>query len=85
MASIYEMDTWYGRKELNEIALAAAKKYAGRKFTVAIGQWGVTTYLVFTDTKEEAKRLAIEKFEAETKTKAEHVAARDVTSAKKYQ
>lgn len=81
MQKVYEMDTWRGREDLNRIAIEAAKAHTGRKYTVAIGEWGVSTYLVFADTKEEAKALAIAVHDGAT----EKVKVREVTTCKKYQ
>lgn len=75
MKRIYEMDTWRGRDDLNRAAIKAAKEYNGKKFTVSIGEWGVTTYLVFADSKEEAANMV----EGEGKKKV-----REVTNCKKY-
>lgn len=79
MQRVYEMDTWAYDEAKNEKAIKAAKEYTGKKFVVSIGVWGVKTYLVFADTKEEAKSLAL----AENGG-GEKVQARDVTNAKKY-
>lgn len=75
MKRVYEMDTWRGREDLNRKAIKAAKAYTGKKFTVSIGEWGVTTYLVFADSKEEAASMV----EGEGKKKV-----REVTNCKKY-
>ena len=85
MKKVYEIDTWRGNKELNGIAISAAKQYAGRKFTVAIGEWGVTTYLVFAESKEEAKRMALEVYNGQSaEFHDEKVKVREVTTFKKY-
>lgn len=79
MKRVYKMDTWRGLDELNRVAIEAAKEYTGRKFTVSIGEWGVETYLVFADSKEEAKAAAIAENGGGDKIKV-----REVTNAKKY-
>lgn len=84
MKKVYEIDTWRTNEQankLNAIAKEAAKKYNGKKFMVSIGEWGVTTYLVFSESKEEAKTLAI----AEHGKTTEKIKVRDVTNCKKYQ
>ena len=87
MKAIYKMSTWSNSPEasaMNDAATKAAKAHVGKKFIVSIGEWGVTTYMVFAETKEEAKALAATEFE-KNGSKADKVKARDVTNAKKYQ
>lgn len=79
MAKVYEFTTWRGGEEWeekNRIAIAAAKKHEGRKFVVAVGEWGVRSFLVLADSKEEA-RAAVDANGT--------VKVRDVTGCKKYQ
>lgn len=89
MKRVYEFSTWRTEgayKALNHEAIEAGKKYAGKKFTVAVGQWGTISYLVFADTKEEAKTIALTEYH-ETGRRAENdskVTVRDVTNSKKY-
>lgn len=83
MKKVYEISTWRTDSEaaeMNRAAIEAAKQYEGKKFTVAIGEWGTKTYLVFADSKEEAKALALNEY----KGGANKVKARDVTNSKKY-
>lgn len=86
MTSIYEMDTWRGRDDLNQRAIKAAKNYSGRKYTVSIGQWGTVTFLVFADSKEQAKKLALTEYSngSYNADNPEKVMTRDVTNSKKY-
>lgn len=76
MKRIYEIDTWRGRDDLNRAAIKAAKAYSGKKFTVSVGEWGVTTYLVFADSKEEAAAMI--------NSDGKPTKVRDVTNCKKY-
>ena len=86
MKRVYELDTWRGNEELNKKAIEAAKKYSGRKFTVSIGEWGVKTFLVFAESKEEAKKLAIAEYDGTAKGwHDERIKVREVTNCKKYQ
>ena len=86
MQRVFEIDTWRGNKELNGTAIAAAKAYDGRKFTVAIGEWGVKTYLTFADSKEEAKALALAAYDGGAANwHDEKIQCREVTNCKKYQ
>lgn len=48
---------------------------------VTFGEWGTTTYLVFTESKEEAKAIAIAEYGKEEKK----IKVRNVTNCKKYQ
>lgn len=86
---VFEFTTWQYGKEWEEAerkAIAAAKNHKGEKFTVAIGEWGSRTFLVLADSKEEAKALAIEYYNATNKTEepADKVKVRNVTNCKKY-
>lgn len=80
---VYEFSTWNTNKEWKEaeaIAIEAGKNHSGNKFTVAVGEWGVRTFLVLADTKEEAKKLVLEVIgNVDDKIKV-----RDVTNCKKY-
>jgi len=67
-------------KSLTRPPLKPLKKHEGKKFTVSIGDWGVKTYLVFAESKDEAKDIAIAETNREGKTKV-----REVTNCKKYQ
>ena len=85
MKNVYEIDTWRGNKEMNKIAIAAAKQHKGRKFTVAIGEWGATTFLVFAENKEEAKAIALEVYKGQSAGfHDEKIKVREVTNCKKY-
>lgn len=84
MTNIYEVDTWRGNDELNKVAIEAAKKYDGRKFTVAIGEWGTKTFLVFADSKDEARERALASYNGGANNAAK-VKVREVTNCKKYQ
>ena len=88
MQTIFEQDTygWHSNyREMNAISIQAAKQYHGKKFSVAIGEWGVRTFLVFSDSKESAKSDAIKELKQLYPTEdVENVKVRDVTSAKKY-
>ena len=80
---VYEFSTWIPTdewKEAERIAIEAGKNHSGNKFTVAVGEWGVRTFLVLADTKEEAKKLVLEVI-GDTNEK---IKVRDVTNCKKY-
>lgn len=80
---VHEFTTWQIGKEwdaINQRAIESAKAYSGKKFTVSIGEWGTTSYLVFADTKEEAKAMAL----AECKSESKSIKVRDVTNTKKW-
>lgn len=84
---VYEIDTWRGRDELNKKAIEAAKSYKGKKYTVTIGEWGVKTYLIFADSKEEAKDLALRENAGKPVTACNNpnkMQIREVTNCKKY-
>lgn len=87
---VYEFTTWLDGdewKEANNTAVAAGKAFAGNKFVVAIGEWGVRTFLVLgANDKNEARSAAIEKFaeNASSGCHEERIKVRDVTNAKKY-
>ena len=89
MENIFEMFTWSNSpqaQKANKIAIEEGKKHNGNKFTVAVGEWGVRTYLVLTETKEQAKEIAIEYHKIKYPTNdTNKIKVRDVTSAKKYQ
>lgn len=79
MKRVYEIDTWRvdeKAKALNNIAIAAARQYNGRKWIVSDGEWGVKTYMVLAESKEEAKSLA--------PTETDKIKVREVTNCKKY-
>lgn len=84
MKKVYEIDTWRGNGELNRRAIEAAKNYKGKKFTVAIGEWGTKTYLVFAESKEEAKRVALTEYDGKAMNDKK-IMVREVTNCKKYQ
>lgn len=84
MKNVYEIDTWRGNEELNRVAIEAARNYKGKKFTVAIGEWGTKTYLVFAESKEEAKKLAIAEYDGKANNEKK-IKVREVTNCKKYQ
>lgn len=85
MKLVYKMDTWSGRNDLNQVAIEAAKQYSGRKFSVAIGEWGTTTYLVFADSKDDAREKALAEYDGSAKgCHDERVKVREVTNCKKY-
>ena len=80
---IYEFSTWQGSPEWKakeEVAINAAKAYKGGKWVVNIGEWGTRTFLIFAETKDEAKMVA-RNFIGDNTAKA---TARNVTNAKKY-
>ena len=54
MKKVYEIDTWRGNDELNRRAIEAAKNYKGKKFTVAIGEWGTKTFPDFLSVKQKS-------------------------------
>jgi hypothetical protein len=86
---VFEFTTWqYGKEweEAEQKAITAAKNHKGEKFTVVIGEWGGRTFLVLADSKEEAKALAIEYYNATNKKEepADKVKVRNVTNCKKY-
>ena len=89
MIRVFEFSTWKNSESAKAaaVAIANAKQDKGKKFTVAIGEWGVRTFLVLGATcKEEARAAAVEEF---NKTPSdgwheERVKVRDVTNAKKY-
>ena len=90
MIRVYEFSTWKNserEKAAAAVAIAAEKQDKGKKFTVAIGEWGVQTFLVLgASDKEEARAAAVEEFK---KTPSdgwheERIKVRDVTDAKKY-
>lgn len=90
MAQVYEVYTWQNysfSKERNEIATEAARNYDGRKYTVSIGEWGVRSFLVFADSKEQAKEEALKAFH-ESKSgwyeDTSKIKVREVTNCKKY-
>ena len=83
MTRVYEIDTWRGRDDLNRIAIAEAKKYSGKKYTVAIGEWGTKTYLVLAESKEEARKLALAEYDG-TAHADNKIKVREVTNCKKY-
>ena len=79
---VYEFSTWKNSpewKEAEQRAITVAKNHEGKKFVVAVGDWGVRSFLVLAETKEEAKKLATEFCGSSDKVKV-----RDVTTAKKY-
>lgn len=86
---VFEFTTWqYGEewKEAEQKAITAAKNHNGEKFTVAIGEWGSRTFLVLADSKEEAKALAIEYYNATSANALgdNKIKVRNVTNCKKY-
>lgn len=89
MTRVYEYTTWMDSEEWkakNTAALAAGKAYKGTKFSVGIGTWGTRTFLVFAETKEEAKALALEAFRASGHQNYDtsKINCRNVTNCKKY-
>lgn len=89
MKRVYEFSTWLSSPEWKEAerkAIEAAKQHDGEKFTVAIGEWGVRTFLVLTDTKEEAKELAVDYFKSTNGNPEalKKIRVKNVTNAKKY-
>ena len=85
MIRVFEFSTWKNSESAKAavaVAIANAKQDKGKKFTVAIGEWGVRTFLVLGATcKEEARAAAVEEF---NKTPSdgwheERVKVRDVT------
>ena len=79
---VYEFSTWKTddqSKRMEQIALTAAKNYNGQKFIVSIGEWGVRSFLVFAENKDEAKQIAIEYSGIN-----DRVRVRDVTNSKKW-
>ena len=91
MKKVYEINTWSCSKEaerLNEVAIMAAKQYKGKKFTVAIGEWIIKTYLVFAENKEDARAFALNEFnnsELPINIQSNKIKVREVTNCKKYQ
>ena len=92
MKKVYELNTWSVSKEaekLNSVAVAAAKQYSGKKFTVSIGEWTIKTYLVFAESKEEAKSFAFNEFNnnwnSDDRIQNDKIKVREVTNCKKYQ
>lgn len=84
MDRIYEFTTWKTGREwdlLNAKAIESARSYQGKKYIVSIGEWGTTSFLVFADTKEEAKEIALTKYVG---NHAQTIKVRDVTNLKKY-
>lgn len=89
---VYEIYTWRNdakSKAANSIAVEAAKKHKGRKFTVAVGEWGTRTFLVFADSKDEAKSIALNMFDTSPgrcgSIDRNKIKVREVTNCKKYQ
>lgn len=82
MKQVYEFSTWKDGEEWKEaerIAINAAKNHLGNKFVVAVGEWGVRTFLVLAENKETAKELLIA-----TIGNADKIKVRNVTNCKKY-
>ena len=82
MKQVYEFSTWKDGEEWKEaerIAINAAKNHLGNKFVVAVGEWGVRTFLVLAANKETAKELLIA-----TIGNADKIKVRNVTNCKKY-
>ena len=90
MIRVYEFSTWKNsekEKAAAAVAIAAAKQDKGKKFTVAIGEWGVRAFLVLgASDKEEARAAAVEEFKKAPSDgwHEERIKVRDVTDAKKY-
>lgn len=89
MTRVHEYTTWMDSEEWkakNAAAVAAGKAYKGTKFSVGIGAWGTRTFLVFAETKEEAKALALEAFQASGHQgyDTSKIICRNVTNCKKY-
>ena len=89
MTRVYEYTTWMNSedwKAKNAAAIAAGKAYKGTKFSVGIGTWGTRTFLVFAETKEEAKALALEAFRASSQKNYDtsKINCRNVMNCKKY-
>ena len=93
MTKVLEFTTWQGGLDWdakNANAINEGKQFQGQKWTVAIGQWGVRSFLVLgAADKAEAKQLAQD---AANQTQrgaleacgAAKITARDVTNGKKY-
>ena len=83
MKEIFEFSTWQTSPEWKakeEAAIKAAKEHKGAKWIVAQGEWGVRTFLVLAESKEEARTMVWDfTNDNETKTKV-----RNVTNSKKY-
>ena len=89
MIRVYEFSTWsnsVAAKAAGALAIDAAKADHGAKFTVAIGEWGVRTFLVLgAESKEAAKAAAVDSFRRSSPDKpCDHIQVRNVTNAKKY-
>ena len=90
MIRVYEFSTWKNSEEArlaNNAAVSAAKEFFGKKYTVAIGEWGTRTFLVLgANDKNEARSAALEKFRENPSGgwHEERIKVRDVTNAKKY-
>lgn len=83
MQDVFEFSTWQSspeRKAKEEAAIKAAKAHEENKWVVAQGEWGVRTFLVFAETKDEA-RMKVYDFTDDYTTKTK---VRNVTNAKKY-
>lgn len=89
MKKVYEFTTWKTGEDwekMNREAVAAGKAYKGTKFTVGIGNWGTRSFLVFAETKEEAKEMALNAFyeSGYQNYDAKKICCRNVTNSKKY-
>ena len=86
MKDIFEFSTWKSSPEWKakeEAAIKTAKAYNGNKWIVNYGDWncgGVRTFLVFAETKDEA-RMKVWFF---TDDYTIRTSVRNVTNAKKY-
>lgn len=83
MSGIYEFSTWNSSpdwKAKEQAAITAAKSYQGLKWVVAQGEWGVRTFLVFAESKEEAREM-VQRLTGDNSTKTK---VKNVTSCKKY-
>ena len=77
-----EFCTWSTDGTAEKAAEIARRFRDENKHVVAVGEWGVKTFLVIgAESKEEAKQFVIDR----AMWKAEKVKCRDVTKCKKYQ
>ena len=88
--TVHEFYTWSNSpraKQANATAVMYGKSAKGLKFTVAIGEWGVRTFLVLGATsKDEAKKATLDYFSTTPGYEVWNMAikVRDVTKCKKY-